>query len=61
MGIRASLLRYLFAVILLGSMGFTLGALGANAGATTNPKVLTLSDHVRHELVTLPWYGAAAK
>ena len=38
-------------------MGFTLGALGANAAPNTNPKVLTLSDQVRHELVMLPWYG----
>jgi hyperosmotically inducible protein len=45
-------------MILVGSIGFTLGALGANAGANTNPKVLTLSDQVHHELVTLPWYGA---
>jgi BON domain-containing protein len=57
MGTRASLLRFLVGIILVGSMGFTLGALGANAGTTTNPKVLTLSDQVRHELVTLPWYG----
>jgi hyperosmotically inducible protein len=58
MGNRASLLRFLFAVILVGSMTFTLGTLGANAATSTNPKVLTLSDQVRHELATLPWYGA---
>ena len=42
---------------LAGVMGCTLGALGASAGTTTNPKVLTLSDQVHHELATLPWYG----
>jgi len=57
MGIHASLLRYLFAMTLAGVMGCTLGALGASAGTTTNPKVLTLSDQVHHELATLPWYG----
>ncbi len=54
---RASLLRFLFATILVGLMGFTLGVPGAAAGTKTNPKVLTLSDHVHHELVMLPWYG----
>ena len=57
MRIHASLLRYLFAMTLAGVMGCTLGALGASAGTTTNPKVLTLSDQVHHELATLPWYG----
>jgi len=42
---------------LVGLMGFTLGVSGASAGATTNPKVLTLSDRVHHELAMLPWYG----
>ena len=54
---RASLLRYLLTMVLVGSVGFTLGVSGASAGATTNPKVLTLSDQVRHELAMLPWYG----
>jgi hyperosmotically inducible protein len=57
MGIRASLLRYLIGMTLVGLMGFTLGTAGASAGTTTNPKVLTLSDQVHHELATLPWYG----
>lgn len=57
MRIRASLLRYLFAMTSVGLMGFTLGALGASAGTTTNPKPLTLSDQVHHELAMLPWYG----
>ena len=57
MRIHASLLRYLFAMTLVGLMGCTLGASGASAGTTTNPKVLTLSDQVHHEFATLPWYG----
>jgi hyperosmotically inducible periplasmic protein len=43
---------------LVGVMAFILGASGASAGTTTNPKALTLSDQVHHELVMLPWYGA---
>jgi hyperosmotically inducible periplasmic protein len=58
MGTRAGLLRGLFAMALVGAMAFTLGASGASAGTTTNPKALTLSDQVHHELVMLPWYGA---
>ena len=54
---RASLLRSLLTMVLVGSVGFTLGVSGASAGAVTNPKVLTLSDQVRHELAMLPWYG----
>ena len=57
MGIRASLLRYLVGMTLVGLMGFSVGVAGASAGTTTNPKVLTLSDQVHHELVMLPWYG----
>ena len=57
MGIRASLLKFLFAMVLAGAMGFTLGAAGASAGTTTNPKALTISDQVHHELAMLPWYG----
>jgi BON domain-containing protein len=57
MGIRASLLKYLFTIALVGAMSFTMGAVGANAGTTTNPKALTLSDQVHHELAMLPWYG----
>jgi hyperosmotically inducible protein len=58
MGIRASLLRYLFTMVMVGLMGVTLGVSVANAGSVTNPKAVTLSDQVRHELLTLPWYGA---
>lgn len=55
MATRASLLRFVFAMILVGSM--TLGVSGASAGTKTPTKVLTLSDQVHRELVMLPWYG----
>jgi hyperosmotically inducible protein len=29
----------------------------ANLSATTNPKAMTLTDQVHHQLVMLPWYG----
>src|SRR5271165_1140272 len=57
MGNRASLRKYLFAATLAGAMSFTFVASGVSAAASTNAKVLTLSDHVHHELVMLPWYG----
>jgi hyperosmotically inducible periplasmic protein len=57
MGNRASSLRFLFAATLAGAMSLGLGASGASAAASTNTKVLTLSDRVHHELVMLPWYG----
>jgi len=54
---RKGLLRFLFAMVLTGSMGLTLGALGANAGTRTNPNYSDISNQVRHELAMLPWYG----
>ncbi len=57
MGHRVSLLKLLFAVILAGAMSFTLGTSAANAAPVTNPKVLSISDQVHHELATLPWYS----
>jgi len=57
MGIRASLLKYLSAVVLTGALALAWGVSGVNAGATTNPKVLSISDQVHHELAMLPWYG----
>ena len=57
MKIRASLLRFLFAMALVGSMGFALGAASASAGTTTTPNVLTIPNQVQHELAMLPWYG----
>src|SRR5579864_1801120 len=57
MEIRASLLKYLSTVALVGAMSFTMGAASASAGTTTHPNPLTLNDQVHHELMTLPWYG----
>jgi hyperosmotically inducible protein len=57
MGNRASLRKLLSAMILAGAMSFTLGISPANAAPTTNPKAVTLSDQVHHELAMLPWYG----
>ena len=55
---RASfLLKYLFAVILVGAIGFTLGASGASAGTGITPNVSEIPDQVRHNLAMLPWYG----
>jgi hyperosmotically inducible periplasmic protein len=50
---RASLLRHVFTVALMGAIVLTFGSVASNA--TTKP--LTLSDKVRHELLMLPWYG----
>jgi hyperosmotically inducible periplasmic protein len=52
-----SLRKYLFAALLAVMIGFTLSASSAAAGTSTNNKVLSLSDHVHHELLMLPWYG----
>ena len=43
-------------MVLIGSVGLVNTSV-ASAGTTTKPQVLTLSDQVRHELLTLPWYG----
>jgi hyperosmotically inducible protein len=57
MGNRESLLRYLFAIVLVGSLCIVWSAPGAIAGSTNSHKVLSLSDQVHHELAMLPWYG----
>jgi hyperosmotically inducible periplasmic protein len=57
MGNRESLLRYLFAIVLVGSLCFVFGAPGAMADSTTGAKPISLSDQIHHELVMLPWYG----
>jgi hyperosmotically inducible protein len=48
----------LFALGLFATAGFALGVPNARAGSVTSPEVSRLSKQVRHELVTLPWYGA---
>src|SRR5580704_4637144 len=57
MGARANLLRFLFAMSLIGSMSFTLGAADTYAGTTTNPNVSSIPNQVQHNLAMLPWYG----
>jgi hyperosmotically inducible protein len=57
MGVRTSILKYAFIAALLGTFSLAIGVPRASAGPTTNPKVVTLSDQVRHELLMLPWYG----
>jgi hyperosmotically inducible protein len=54
---RGSVLKAVFAVVLLTLMGATFAMLPASAGATNKAKLTTLNDQVRHELMTLPWYG----
>jgi len=57
MGNRESLLKYLLAIVLVGSLGLVWSAPRAVAASTTSHKVLSLSDQVHHELAMLPWYG----
>jgi hyperosmotically inducible protein len=57
MAIRVNLLKYVFAIVLAGVLGASLGTPAARAAATTKPKVTTLNDQVHHQLVMLPWYG----
>jgi hyperosmotically inducible periplasmic protein len=53
MATRTVFLKFLFAILLVGLMGIS----SASVSATTNPKALTLTDQVHHQLVMLPWYG----
>lgn len=57
MKIRESLVRFLFAMVLVGSMGFVFGVPGASAGTTTAPNIATIPNQVQHNLAMLPWYG----
>lgn len=57
MGNRASLLKAVFAVALMGLTGVAFGVPSASAAPTTKPKVETISDQVHHQLLMLPWYG----
>lgn len=54
---HASLLRYLFPVVLGGLMAFALGVSSALAAAPINPDISTIPNQVRHQLAMLPWYG----
>jgi len=57
MKIRLHAVNTIFAVALLAFAGLIAGAPDARAGSKTSFDVSRLSDQVRHELVTLPWYG----
>src|ERR1700682_6602385 len=46
----------LFALILLALFGFAIGVPAARAGVGSLDNS-PINDRVRHELVTLPWYG----
>ena len=54
---RSSLLSFLLAMLLAGSVSLTLGAGGASAADTTNPSVSAIPNQVQHNLAMLPWYG----
>jgi len=57
MKIRLHAVNTLFVVALLALGALVFGAPAARAGNKTSFDVSRLSDQVRHELVTLPWYG----
>ncbi len=54
---RLHVVKGVFAMALLTMAGFAIGAPNARAGSVTSLNVPPLSNQVRHELVTLPWYG----
>jgi hyperosmotically inducible protein len=54
---RLLVVKGLFALGLLSMAGFAIGVPNARAGSVTSPEASRLSNQVRHELVTLPWYG----
>ena len=47
----------LFALSLLALFGFAIGVPAARAGSVGSVDNSPISERVRHELVTLPWYG----
>jgi hyperosmotically inducible protein len=57
MKVRLHAVNTLFVVTLLALGALIVGAPTARAGNKTSFDVSRLSDQVRHELVTLPWYG----
>ena len=57
MKVRLHVVNTLFVVTLLALGALIVGAPTARAGNKTSFDVSRLSDQVRHELVTLPWYG----
>jgi hyperosmotically inducible protein len=57
MKVRLHAVNTLFIVALLALGALIVGAPTARAGNKTSFDVSRLNDQVRHELVTLPWYG----
>src|SRR6266851_1908806 len=57
MKIRLCAVKSLFAITLLALSAVTIGTPTARAGSVTSVNVSPISDQVRHQLVTLPWYG----
>jgi hyperosmotically inducible protein len=57
MKVRLHAVNTIFIVALLALGALIVGAPTARAGNKTSFDVSRLSDQVRHELVTLPWYG----
>jgi hyperosmotically inducible protein len=57
MATRAGLLKFLFAVALVGLMGLSTGVSSASAGTATSPNISAIPNQVQHNLAMLPWYG----
>jgi len=57
MKIRLYAVKSLFAITLLALSAVTIGTPTARAGSVTSINASPIGDQVRHELVTLPWYG----
>jgi hyperosmotically inducible protein len=57
MATRAGLLKFIFATVLVGLMGFSMGVSSARAATSTSPNISAIPDQVRHNLAMLPWYG----
>jgi hyperosmotically inducible protein len=57
MNIRMHAVKSLFSMALLVSAAFAIGAPIARAGSVGSFDDSRLGNQVRHELVTLPWYG----
>jgi hyperosmotically inducible protein len=54
---RASIMKSVFSMALVGTMAFTLGVSGVRAGTATSPNVSAIANQVQHNLAMLPWYG----
>jgi hyperosmotically inducible protein len=57
MATRSGILKFLFAGILAGLMGFSTGLSAASAGTATAPNISDIPNQVQHNLAMLPWYG----